>query len=239
MAFRIYDEYELNQFMNKGLSPNPIVVSKGTGYSIVNYTFSRGEYENHLSANNGDSILVSCSTVITSLSQFSFEIEGSMVVNNTSQLCSRGTVGANGGIISFYFLGSGLLIFELLDEDGIEVANVVVRTFNPTELLTAKFTFINSILYFNGVQEIDLSGNNSAVLSIPTTRSLAIATLSYLSARHMSMVLTRFSAMGDEFPLNEPSGDIARGLNRGLATRITSSLDPDYINDVMIQPVIL
>ena len=55
----------------------------------------------------------------------------------------------------------------------------------------------------------------------------------------MSMVLTRFSAMGEEFPLNEPSGDIARGLNGGLATRITSSLDPDYINDVMIQPVIL
>lgn len=234
MAFRIYDEYELEQFMNKGLIPEPIVVSKGTGYSIVNYTFVRGEFINVLSAANQDYHLINENVDWKYLSEVKFEIEGDFTYGGaTRAIFSKGAYGSGGtGLVYINKINSTkATIYRSELSAGSEVAT-------EFDLLDGvqKVRVENLKVYVNDIEVLSLSE-----LTVDLVQGILLATIGKLSYGSLwyGVSLYRYSFDGEEFANNEPSGPTVYGDSGTTATRNTSSLDPDYIDDVMIQPYII
>lgn len=220
MAFRIYDEYELEQFMNKGLSPEPIVVSKGTGYSIVNYTFVRGEFKNDFVSANADFIkfddtyslsngeYIEIDFLFTNFINPVYVLGGTGAVPNLRILPTSVQLTGNGSTVVFSTsIGSGrhILRFErsgsniLLKVDGIVIESVGVGT--------------NTLFPYNILSRRDL-----------------------VASGDISVYYVDFN--GVKFNLNEPSGIITKATNGNTGTRFTSHIDGlTYINNIMIQPI--
>ena len=192
------------------------------GYEVDEVT--KKPFALEFDAANSEFLLVDSNSVITSLSQFQFEIHGDFFINGvTSQLCGRGGSGASGGLITFTFLGSGILLFELTDENGVIVVSTSLGTYTAQELINATFTFTNSVLYYNGVQASDLSAYDSSVLSIPQSRQMVICRLSYLSSRFLSANLFNIIVQNEQFNLTEGLGNQVFGSSGTIGTINTAN----------------
>lgn len=220
MAFRIYDEFELEQFLNKGLSPEPIVITKGTGYSITNYTFVRGEFKNTFLNANADYISLDNTYSLLSGEYIELEFDG---------------LGFSNGVYLFGGVGAGVYIRVLpttiqMSGNGSSVVTWGGAFNTLKQIIRLERTGDNIELFINSVSlsTQSVGDNTDFPFSVLARRDL-------VGSSDISLYYVDFN--GVKFNLNERIGDLTVATNGDKGTRTTSHIGLNYINNTMIQPV--
>ena len=217
-----------------------------------------GQYKNELVAANSDYL----ETEFIPLSQFSdlsFSVTGTFASDGTSQqIFSYGNPSSITGAYSLFITSGAQVYFQCFNSSSTIFVNSLVETISGTVEKT--YFFDGSYLYVNGVQVLDVTAFATELMN-PSVSVLPKFGAYYNLARPMSADIKSLEIQGEYFGLNEPEGIVFTGTNGTTGTRTTShaggieyisktmiqgngwtrgfretsSVDPDYIDDTMIE----
>jgi len=189
------------------------------------------KYKNVLTDTKDDYLSIGSYNVAT-LNDIDFEIE--VVVN----------LGGIGGILhigksltdrngSFSIVNTTTdIIISMRSDSGVQVFSV-----SSSAAIGDKFNIKlkQSLLYINNTMVSDQSANSGELINALGKPYFVGRYRASTMWRYSNCEAYNLSINGEYFGLNEPSGALITGELGTTGTRITSSLDPNYIDDVMIQ----
>mgnify|MGYP003150002369 CR=1 FL=1 len=243
MSVTIKSEKALEDFLNLGLNPTPIVIAKGGYYSVVNYSneFPDLQYKNVLNKNNIDFLRIEdpSSFAWNTFGDIDFEIlidgnkDGSGT-NAVNGIFLFGVSNTNGLRLDFRNTGNTI---NMLYQVGGSNQFAYSTSISQAQLQGATLKLQNGILYLNGNILIDASSDVSEPMSLPN-KTVIFGGLSTAGSSPMLGTFYNIKANIELFGLNEPSGFAFTGSLGTTGTRNTSAADPlNYVNTVMIQPI--
>jgi hypothetical protein len=222
------DESELQSYVAS--NPSSYIVVKGYFYVGLDPTTVQ-QYKNVLTAANQDYLIVSGGSTWVNASDIDFEIEGDFThVSGNEALFSRGINNSGTtGLIYCFRASSTSATMSIFDFNGTSQQSIIgIPLLDGYFKLTVKNleVFVNGVLYDTMTEQtVNISQDNTVF------GKLAYANIWYLNG---SIYAVKYD--GETFGLNEPSGATFTGSLGTTGTRVTSSLDPNYIDDIMIQP---
>tara|TARA_R110002096_G_scaffold217142_4_gene405185 strand:+ start:14647 stop:15333 length:687 start_codon:yes stop_codon:yes gene_type:complete len=218
------DESELQNYVTS--NPTSYIVVKGYYYVGLDPTVVQ-QYKNVLTGENGDYLSLDNEIVLTG--NWHIESLYSSLTESNSQTPFSYEAGGDwdNNVVQTYSSGRVYMAFD----DG-QVAN-----FTTLDTIPRTGTFKLKI------EKVGLDVNIYVDDIYKDTKTLSIDTIykldtfgNLLTSRYFDGEFFWVDINGELFPLNEPSGATFTGSLGSTGTRNTSSLDPNYINDVMIQP---
>lgn len=224
------DESELQSYVAS--NPSSYIVVKGYFYIGLDPTTVQ-QYKNVLLAANADSLIANSIPVWSTINDIDFEFTFvfNQSTSNFNSIFSRGDANLNRIEIQ---ITTNLDVGIRIAVGGVtHVAENI--DLNLVDGVEYTFKYFQSKFYVNGVEEAD----NSAVSSIDVSslnQDIYFNGKSYVTANGLDLSFFSLGINGETFGLNEPSGATFTGSLGTTGTRVTSSLDPNYIDDVMIQP---
>lgn len=132
--------------------------------------FRQNGYQCNFLASNNDFLIFNNPTQINTTGAINFKLTTSNMVNPSAfQLFSVGTTGIGEGLLSIYFLNTGLIIIDIFDNTGTQVVNVNGGIQSNLDDLI-EWTFDGVKLYRDGLQIIDLTSFGTINVNISTAR---------------------------------------------------------------------
>ena len=216
------DESELQSYATS--FPTSSIIVKGNFYAGLDPT---QQYKNVLTGANKDHLIV-YNNSWANLSDIDIELLYDQPIDGLGGLINQSVSGGGGFRIARN--GNGDLSLNILDSTGAMFHNVVYAGLRTTQ----NVSFVNLQLIVDG-NVIDTLLDT--LLNITTANNdFTIGVLAGSTNWPLTGTIFSFRIGAENFLLNESSGASFTGDLGSTGTRFTSSLDPDYINDVMIQP---
>ena len=200
------DESELESYITS--NPTSYIVVKGYFYAGLDPTVIQ-QYKNVLTAANNDKLSILKTVSVNAAFEVNFNLNSSVLTVNSYIL-------SNSSLSQRVFISSTTGVVGATGVGG-------------------RFLFINGVNVSNST-DLRLHVGSKITITGLFTGGLDVDFLGGAPFQSSDIALLDFTLDGETFSLNEPSGSAFTGGLGTAGTRVTSSLDPDYINDVMIQP---